>query len=73
MGIQVRIDKSLVDVLENLRACVAIDIKQRYGLDKVTISGTLASKILAAQMLGKKTMQFKIHKTGPKEGILDLM
>lgn len=72
MGI-VRIDKSLVDVLENLRACVAIDIKQRYGLDKITISGTLASKILAAQMQGKKTMQFRINKTGPKEGILDLM
>jgi len=72
-NIRIRVDKSLQETLERLRKEVASDIKKRYGLDEITVHGTLASQILAAKMRGKKELLFKINKVGPRRGILELI
>lgn len=71
--IRVQIDKSLQDVLENIRKNVAEDMKKKYNLKEVTIFGTVASQILAAKYAGKKVLDFKIRKIGLTEGVLELI
>ncbi len=71
--ILLRVDKSLQESLANFRKTIAIDIKQRYGLDEIIIYGTLASKILAAKMQGKQYIQFRIKKSGMNKGILEFV
>ena len=71
--IQIKVDKSLQEVLEDLRKKVAFDIKSTYGLDTITVHGTLASKILAAKMKGIKVMNFRINKISLNKGILELI
>jgi len=70
--IQVRIDESLAQILEKIRREVATDLKKKYGLDEITIHGTLSSKILAAKMQGLTYLNFKVKKSGPRKGILEL-
>lgn len=72
-SIQLKVDRSLQEVLENLKKSVALDMKKRYNLDEITIHGTLASQILAAKMKGKKTLNFRIKKNGLNKGILELI
>jgi len=71
--IQIRIDESLAKVLENIRKELARDMKQKYGLEEVTIHGTLTSQILAAKMRGQKACNFKIRKINSKKGILEIL
>jgi len=71
--IQIKVDKNLQQVLEELRSKVAQDMKKTYGLDEITVHGTLASSILAAQMRGKKTLKFNIRKTSLNKGVLELL
>ncbi len=68
-----RVDKSLQEALENFRKNIAGDIKRMYNLDTITINGSLASKILAAKMQGKKYIQFQIKKQGLNKGILEMI
>ncbi len=71
--IQIRVDKKLQDVLEEIRNKIAGDIKREYGLEKITIHGTTASRIVAAQMKGQKIINFKIKKQGLNHGVLELI
>lgn len=71
--IQIRTDESLADILEKIRREVAEDMKKRYGLNSVTIHGTMASQIAAARLNGKSTFNFRINKTGLNQGILELL
>lgn len=72
-GIQIRVDKSLQEILADIQGRMANDIKKRYGLDKITIYGTAASKIAAAKISGKKIINFKIEKVGLNKGVLKLL
>jgi hypothetical protein len=71
--IQIRVDESLKQILEQVQKEVAVDLKKKYGLDKITIHGTLASQILAAKMRGQTNLKFEIEKISLKEGMLKLL
>ena len=71
--IQIRVDESLKEILEKVQKDVAVDLKKRYKLDKITIHGTLASQIIAAKMKGQNILRFEIDKISLKEGILRLL
>lgn len=72
-SIQIKVDKSLQEVLEELRKRIATEIKTKYNLDTITVHGTLASKILAAKMKGVKTINFCINKTAMNKGVIELI
>jgi hypothetical protein len=72
-AIQIRVDESLQEILERIRKEVAVDMKKIYGLDEITIHGTLASQILAAKSRGQNFLNFRIKKSGINKGILELM
>ena len=71
--IQIRVDESLKEILEKVQRDVALDLKKKYKLDKVTIHGTLASQIVAAKMKGQNVLRFEIDKVSLKEGMLRLL
>ncbi len=71
--IQIRVDESLKEILENLRKNVANKLKKEYDLTDIEVPGTLSSKILAAKMKGKKTINFKIRKKSLTKGFLELI
>ena len=71
--IPVRIDESLVGILGRIKVEVAEDMKKRYGLTEVKISGNLASQIAASKLSGNTILKFKIKKTGLNRGILELL
>jgi cytosine/adenosine deaminase-related metal-dependent hydrolase len=71
--IQIRVDESLKEILEKVQKDVAIDLKKKYKLDRVTLHGTIASQIIAAQYKGQKVLRFEIDKIGLREGILRLL
>jgi hypothetical protein len=71
--IQIRVDESLKEILEKVQKDVALDLKKKYKLDKVTIHGTLASQIIAAKMKGQNVLRFEIDKISLKEGMLRLL
>lgn len=71
--IQIRVDESLKEILEKVQRDVAIDLKKKYKLDRVTLHGTIASQIIAAQYKGQKVLRFEIDKIGLREGILRLL
>lgn len=72
-AIQIRVDETLAQTLERIRKEVAESMKKMYGLDEVTVHGTLSSQILAAKMKGQKVLHFKIRKNGINKGILELL
>jgi len=72
-SIQIRADESLVQILEKIRKEVAENYKKEYGLNEITIHGTLASQIAAARLIGKNHFSFKIRKTGLNQGVLELL
>ena len=71
--IQLRVDESLSETLARIQKEVAGDMKKTYGLESITIHGTLASQILAAKMNGKRVLNFKIEKTALNKGILKIL
>lgn len=70
---RIEVDKSLGEVLENLRYQVAMDMKEQYGINEITVPRTLSSKILAAKHKGQKVINFKINKVGKDKGFLQLL
>ena len=73
MTVRIKVDKSLQEVLEDIRKNVAGSLRKQYGLNEITIYGPVASQILAAQSRGMKSMNFKIRKVGLNKGILELI
>lgn len=71
--IQIRVDESLVEILERVRKDVAIALKKQYNLDEVTIHGTLASQILAAKLKGNTILNFKVRRKANGKGVLELI
>ena len=71
--ILLRVDESLKETLERIRREVALDMKAKYNLKEVTVAGTFASQILAAQRQGKKVLNFEIQKVGLNKGVLKLL
>jgi len=71
--IQLRVDESLQEVLERIRKEVALDMKRKYGLNEITLHGTLASQILAAKIRRQKFLNFRIRRIGLNKGILELI
>lgn len=72
-SIQIRVDKSLVEVMEETRRRVAEQMKKEYGLKEITIPGTFTSQVMAAQLSGKKTVKFKVNKVSKDKGFLELL
>jgi len=72
-SIRIRADESLVNVLERIQREVALDLKRMYNLNEVTLSGNMASKILAAKMNGRTALDFRIRKNGLNKGVLELI
>jgi len=66
-----RIDSNLINVFENIRKSVALDLKKKYNLQEIIVPHTLSSQILAAEKLGKRPY-FKVKKTGMNTGILEI-
>ena len=71
--IMLRVDESLKETLEKIQRDVAVDLKKKYKLNRVTLHGTIASQIIAAQYRGQKILKFEIDKTSLNEGILRLL
>ena len=71
--IMLRVHESLQEALERVRREVAIDMKQKYNLQEITVEGTLASQILAAKVRGQKELSFRIRKVGLNKGVLELL
>ena len=71
--IQLKVDESLKETLERIRIELANDMKRIYNLKEITIYGTLASQILAAKVMGKNYLSFKVRKTGLNSGVLELI
>ena len=72
-SIQIRVDKSLTEVMEEMRARIANEIKGKYGVKEVTIPGTFTSQVIAAKLSGKKAINFKLNKISRDRGILELI
>lgn len=71
---QLWVSPRLQDVLAAIQKEMALAIKKKYGLDEITISGTIASEALAARYLEDKfPIEFKIKKTGLNKGILEII
>ncbi len=70
-SINVYVHPRLKDVLAAIQKEMALHIKEKFKLETITISGTVASETLAARYLGDKSLKFKIKKTGLNEGILE--
>lgn len=71
-AIQIRVDESLAKILEKVRQEVAVELKDKYKLEEITVHGTLASQIAAAKLNGKEFIDFKIRKVNLNKGILEL-
>jgi len=71
--VRIEVNRSLLEVLEDLRLSVASDMKKQFGLDEISVPRTLSSQILAAQHRGQKAINIKIRKTGMSRGILELL
>lgn len=71
--IKIRVDESLMEVLEKLRKEVAVGLKQKYGLEEITVPRTLSSRILAAKIQGQKILNFKLRKTSLNKGVLEIV
>jgi len=69
--VRVVIDKNLHDILNNMLKDMALQIKKMFFLETVTIHNTASSRFLAHQLNGKKSIGFKINKTGLKTGIIE--
>lgn len=72
-SIQIRVDKSLAEVMEETRMKIATQIKSEYGVNKVTIPGTFTSQVIAAKLRGQKTVRFKLNKVSKDQGVLELL
>ena len=72
-SIQIRVDKSLTGVMEDMRRKIATEIKGKYGVKEVTIPGTFTSQVIAAKLSGKKAVNFKLNKVSNDRGILELI
>lgn len=72
-SMHIRTDESLVNVLERIRKEVAVDLKKRYNLNEISISGNMASRVLAAKMSGRNALNFNIRKVGANRGVLELL
>ena len=71
--IRIEVHRTLKDRLESIQKEIAETIKKKYGLQEVTIYGTLASQVLANGYNGKKSINFKINKTGLNSGIIEFI
>ena len=67
-----RIDSSLVDAFGKIGASFAEKIKREYNLKELFVSDVLASQLIAGKMNGIKSFQFKVRKTGPNKGTLEI-
>lgn len=70
---QVKVHPRLKDVLSSIQKEIAIKIKKEFGLEKITIYGTVASEALAARYLEDKSLKFKIKKTTLNTGVLEFI
>lgn len=70
--VQIRVDKSLINVFGNIGKGFADKIKREYNLDDLFIPYSLTSQILAAKYKGQKVFNFKIKNTGFRKGTLEL-
>jgi hypothetical protein len=66
----IRCDSRLWDLICHIEQGVAKELKEKYNLDEIFVSHTLASNILAAKHFGKNKLSFRIEKTGLNKGIL---
>ncbi len=71
--VRIEVDKTLQEVLEDVRRTVAIDMKKKYDIDEISVPRTLSSRILAAKHRGEKTIKFRVRKVGSNKGFLDLL
>ncbi len=70
---RVWIVKPMIEIFEDIRKNVAINLKKQYNLSEVTVPAYLSSQILAAKMNGKKALDFRIRKIGLNKGVLELV
>ena len=71
--VQIRVDKSLIEILNQLRKDIATDLKQKYGLEEIVVPQTLTSEILAAKLRGQETLRFKINRSSRSKGVLQII
>lgn len=71
--VRIQVHKNLMDVLDDIRKKIAIDMKKEYNLQEITVPRTLSSQVLAAKMQGKKVLQMKVNKVSMNKGILEIL
>jgi len=69
----VRVDNSLIDVFGRISSSFANKIKAEYNLQELFVSDMLASQIVAGQVNGKGSFEFRVRKTGLNKGVLELV
>jgi len=70
---RIYVDKKLRDLLRDIQRDIALEIKKKYNLEKITIYGTVASNVLVSKFNSKKKIRFKIKKINSREGIIELI
>ena len=71
--IQIRVDESMVEVLNRIKSEVATALKKQYSLEEIELNGNIISKIAAAKIKGNTIFNFKIRKISYNKGILELI
>ena len=70
--IQIRVDESMVQILDRIKKEVAEALKKQYNLNEVELNGNIVSKIAAAKLKGNTVFNFNIKKTGLNSGVLEM-
>jgi len=71
--IQIRVDESMVQILDRIKREVADALKKQYNIKEVELNGNLISRIAASRLMGNTIFNFRIRKTGLNKGILELL
>jgi len=71
--IQIRVDESMVEVLNRIKFEVGNALKKQYNVGDIELNGNIISKIAAARLKGNTIFNFKIRKISYNKGILELI
>ena len=72
-AINIKVSPKLLDACNVVGKSFAEDIKKRHGLTELFVPNTLATELIAGQILGSRSWKYKVRKTSLTTGILELI